>query len=344
VTTAHQAEADKLDSIAARWRSALDVAAGALQVCGGCRRSLGFEEKELDEHKWRLAQERDVTAQLLDRVARENHIKLLRIGGPRATRQMIGLPEGVVACVFDLDGVLTGSAGVHAAAWADAFDEFLSRRLELTGERFAEFRPFNPSVDYYAHLHGKPRLEGVHAFLASRGIRLPEGHPDDPAGTETVYGLANRKNEALLHRLEREGVSAYADTRAYLDSAREAGMRLAVVSPSSNTEAILDRAGLRSLIRVRVDGNDIGEVRLRAKPAPDTLLEACRRLDVSPEHVAAFETTPAGVEAARAAHVGYLVGVDRPDLGSMLDVDDADVGVPGLAALLDPSLANQWIR
>lgn len=213
-----------LDALAGRWRAAFDLEAEALESASRRRTSLGFAEQELAEHKSRLSWERDATARLLTTIAREDHLALHRsVSAPRATRQMLGLPPSILGCVFDLEGVLTGAASIHAAAWAEAFDEFLSRRLEQTGERFGAFRPFNPATDYDEHLHGKPRLEGVHAFLSGRGIRLPEGHIDDPAGTETVYGLANRKNDALMRRLDREGVQAYADTRGYLEAAREAG-------------------------------------------------------------------------------------------------------------------------
>ncbi len=329
-----------LDALAGQWRVAFDVAADALQIASGCRKSLGFAEQELAEHRGRLTQERDTTARLLMLIAHAEHIKLHRsVSAPRATRRMLGLPTGVLACVFDIEGVLTGTASIHAAAWADTFDEFLSRRLERTGERFAAFRPFNPATDYYDHIDGKPRLEGVHAFLAGRGIRLPEGRVDDSPGAETVHGLANRKNEALLRRLDREGVRAYTDTRQYLEAAREAGLRLAAVSASANTVTILERAGLAALIEERVDGNTIRSERLRSKPAPDTLLAACGRLDIPPARAAAFETTGAGIAAARAAGFGFVVGVDRPDRRGKLELGDADVLVPDLVALLDPALA-----
>jgi HAD superfamily hydrolase (TIGR01509 family) len=330
-----------LDALAGRWRVAFGVAADALQAASGCRESLGFTELELAQHQGRLAHERETAARLLTLIARDEHVALHRsVLAPRATRPMLGLPPAVLACVFDLEGVLTGAASIHAAAWADAFDEFLARRLEQLGERFAAFRPFNPQTDYDKYIHGKPRLEGVHAFLAGRGIRLPEGRVDDPPGAETVHGLANRKNEALLGRLDRESVSAYADTRQYLEAAREAGLVLAAVSASANTTTILERAGLTELIAEHVDGNTIKAERLRSEPAPDTLLAACRRLGVPPARAAAFETTDAGIAAARAAGFGVVVGVDRPDRRGKLDTNGADVLVNDLAALLDPALVG----
>ena len=213
--------------------------------------------------------------------------------------------------MFDLEGVLAGSARIHTAAWAETLDEFLSRRVEKTGERFAPYRPFDPTVDYERHIHGKPRLEGVLAFLASRGIRLPEGSSSDPAGAETVWGLANLKNEALLRRLDQEGVAAFAGARLCLEGAREAGLHCAVVSASANTGTILERAGLGRLIDERVDGIGIQSEQLRGRPAPDTLLAACDGLGVQPQHAATFETTLAGVEAGRAADFGFVVAVDR---------------------------------
>jgi HAD superfamily hydrolase (TIGR01509 family) len=340
VTTRSIEPAMNLDTLAAHWRTALDLAADALQVANGCRTNLGFPAEELDVRRGRLARERDATAQLLALVAHDERVQLHRsLSAPRTTAQMLGLPAGVLACVFDLDGVLTGSAAIHAAAWSDAFEEFLSRRLERTGERFAAYRPFNPRIDYYQHLHGRPRLEGAHAFLASRGIRLPEGHIDDPTDAETVHGIANRKRQALLRRLDREGVEAYADTRLYLEAAREAGLRLAVVSASANTSSILEHAALDALITERIDGNLIRAEHLRGKPAPDTLLAACRRLRVPPSRAAVFETTHAGVVAARAAGFAFVVGVDRPDRVGSFDAGETDVAVAGLAALLDPALA-----
>ena len=276
------------------------------------RKSLGFEVRGSTNAEAGCTRERDTAAHLLDLVAREDHIHLHHLTSRRITKQMIGLPARMLACVFDLDGVLTVSAPIHAAAWADTFDEFLARRLEQTGERFGAFRPFNPATDYYEHIHGKPRVGGVHAFLASRGIRLPEGCSDDPPGVETVQGLASRKNEALIRRLDREGVRAYAGTRLYLEAAREAGLRLAVVSASANTGAILARAGLDDLIADRVDGNTIRDEHLRSKPAPDTLLAACGRLGVPPNASRpSRRRLPASKRHARRASVSSSTSIGR---------------------------------
>jgi beta-phosphoglucomutase-like phosphatase (HAD superfamily) len=324
-----------LDQISAHWRLNFIAAQDALAAIGRCGTSLRFPAQELRELSGNLERERAATAQLLDAVAREEHVLLRhRISAPRTTRRMLGLPEDVVACVFDLDGVLTASADLHAAAWRDAFDPLLTRRVERTGERFAPFQPFDPRVDYFRHLHARPRLEGVLAFLASRGIRLPEGAPDDPPGAETVHGLANRKNEALLERLEHEGVVAFSGSELYLEGAKEAGLGCAVVSASANTAAILSRSGLGLLVDQRVDGNTIETERLRMKPEPDTMLAACRRLGVSPARTAAFETTYEGIEAARAAGFGLVLAVDRAGRRERLEARGADRVVGDLSQLM----------
>ena len=328
-----------LDALSARWRVAFDVAADALSAAANCGRSVDFPAGELLERARHLAEERKAVASLIDVLAAEQHVVLhRRLSAPRATTRMLGLPSGIRACVFDLDGVLTASAAVHAAAWEEAFDAFLWRRVEQTGERFGPFRPFDVVGDYDRFIHGRPRLEGVHGFLGSRGIRLPEGRADDLPGAETVWGIANHKNEALVRRLEHEGVEAYDGSRRYLEAAREAGVLCAVVSPSENTDAILERAGLAALVDARVDGTAIRTVGLRSKPAPDTLLAACERLGLEPEHAAAVETTLAGVDAGRAAGVGFLIGVDRAGRGGDLLEHGAHLVVGDLAALLDPAL------
>lgn len=328
-----------LDALSAGWRIAFDAAEDALRAASAAGMSrLGAAE--LRERSGRLARERDAIARLLDAAARENHTRLRRpLSAPRATRRMLGLPEEALACLFDLDGVLTASATIHAAAWAETFDEFLSRRGEHAGEGFAHLvRPFDPRADYFAHVHGRPRLDGVRDFLASRGIRLPDGVPADPPGAETMHGLANRKNEALLHRLDREGVAAFDGSRRYLEASHEAGLRCAVVSASANTAAILERAGLSALVDERIDGDTIRHERLRAKPAPDTLLAACRDLAIPPDAAVAFETTRAGIAAGRSADVGLVVAVDRAGRAGTLRADGADVVVGDLAELLDPAL------
>jgi HAD superfamily hydrolase (TIGR01509 family) len=339
VPGARDAPAVTLDDVSAHWRVALASAREALLAIGRCGTSLRFPELELREWMARLERERIATSRLLEEVAHEARVLLRHhLSAPAATKRMLGLPEHVQACVFDLDGVLTASAEVHASAWRTAFDELLSNRVDRTGERFAPFRPFDPRLDYYAHLHGRPRLDGVYAFLASRGISLPTGTAGDPPGTETVHGLAKRKNEALLAHLEVDGVAAYTGSMWFLEAAREAGMACAVVSASANTGAILEHAGLRDLVTVLVDGRAIAARRLRPKPAPDTVLAACALLAVEPGNAVAFETTVDGIGAANEAGIGLVVAVDRTGRAAGLTAAGADVVVADLDALLDPVL------
>ncbi|WP_432485089.1 beta-phosphoglucomutase family hydrolase [Kineococcus esterisolvens] len=244
---------------------------------------------------------------------------------------MLGLPDGIEALLLDLDGVLTDTAAVHNAAWTAAFDAYLLERARRTGE---EFVPFDPDADYRAHVDGKPRAAGVRDFLASRGITLPEGAPDDPPGSETVSGLGNAKNADLLRRIEQDGVDVYEGSRRYLEAAREAGLRRAVVSSSANTRQVLEVTGLAPYVEDRVDGVTLRELGLPGKPAPDTFLEGARRLGVPPARVAVFEDALAGVEAGRAGGFGVVVGVDRVGHGDALLEHGADVVVRDLAELL----------
>ena len=241
---------------------------------------------------------------------------------------MLGLPDGVTACLFDLDGVLTDTASVHNTAWTATFDAFLRER---DGEGF---RPFDPVADYATHVDGKKREDGVRDFLASRGVELPEGTPDDPAGAATVHGLGNRKNELLLRTIEQDGVEVFEGSRRYLQAAAEAGLRRAVVSSSANTAQVLEVTGLAPLVELRVDGVTAREERLTGKPAPDTFLRAAELLGVEPAQAVVFEDALAGVEAGRAGAFGYVVGVDRVGHGDALSARGADVVVTDLAQLL----------
>jgi HAD superfamily hydrolase (TIGR01509 family) len=318
-----------LESLASDWRSAFHAAGAALAAA-----SESLPEQELRARATRLAEEVPPTEDLLAALAgnRRSALPFLHLFvSPGEARRLLGLPPEVRACVFNLDGVLIGSAALHSAAWAEAFDEFLSNRSDRTGGMFA---PFNPRTDYPRHLHAVPRLDGARAFLASRGIRLPEGGPGDPPGAETVFGLANRKSAALLQRIDRYGVSAFEGSRSYLELAHEIGVRCAVVSASANTDRILQRAGLDDLIEERVDGNVMLAEHLRVKPAPDTLLAACRRLGVEPRRAAAFETTRAGVVAGRAAGFDLVIGVDSGAGVEGLRAVGADRVVSGVGELL----------
>jgi beta-phosphoglucomutase family hydrolase len=244
---------------------------------------------------------------------------------------VLGLPAGVTACLFDLDGVLTDTAAVHEAAWAATFDAYLKARAERGG---AAFVPFTKQ-DYLDYVDGKPRPDGVRDFLASRGITLPEGDPDDAPGTETVNGIGNGKNVDLVARIHSGGVKVFEGSRRYLAAARDAGLRRAVVSSSANTADVLAVTGLDEYVELRVDGVTIREERLKGKPAPDTFLTAAERLGVAAAAAAVFEDAIAGVQAGRAGKFGAVVGVDRVGQAAALKTNGATVVVPDLSDLLD---------
>src|ERR1700709_2351654 len=246
----------------------------------------------------------------------------------------LGLPEDIPALLFDLDGVLTDTAAVHNAAWKEMFDQFLQARAEKNGE---EFVPFDSKKDYSDYVDGKRRGDGVRDFLASRDIELPEGDSDDGPDEETVNGLGNRKNKALLAHIDADGVKVFEGSRRYLEAARDAGLRRAVVSSSANTEQVLDVTGLAEFIEERVDGNTLKQKNLKGKPAPDTFLRGAPRLGVEPARAVVFEDALAGVEAGRAGKFGYVVGVDRAGQADALKEHGADVVVQDLAELLDGS-------
>ena len=246
--------------------------------------------------------------------------------------QRLGLPSGIRACLFDLDGVLTQTARVHAAAWKQMFDAFLRDRADRTGEPFI---PFDPVADYNQYVDGKPRYDGVRSFLASRGIQLPEGDPGDPPSAETVYGLGNRKNELVLALLKRDGVQVYEGSVKYVRAVRDAGIRRAVVSASANCREVLEAAGIEDLFEVRIDGIVVAQRHLRGKPAPDTFLAGAEEVGATPAEAAVFEDALAGVEAGRAGKFGYVVGVDRAGQREALLEHGADVVVTDLAELLE---------
>jgi beta-phosphoglucomutase family hydrolase len=245
---------------------------------------------------------------------------------------MFGLPDGVIACLFDMDGVVTQTAVVHAAAWKEMFDDFLRQHAEQPG---TEFVPFDAHAEYDAYVDGKPRLDGTRSFLESRGIELPEGTPDDPPGTSTIYGLSNRKNDLVLAKLAAGRVKVYKGSVTYIRTLRQAGIRTAIVSSSANTKQILDAAGLADLFDVRVDGLLGKERGLRGKPAPDTFLAAAEELGAPPSAGVVFEDALAGVEAGRAGHFALVVGVDRVGQAEELRKHGADIVVRDLIELLD---------
>jgi beta-phosphoglucomutase family hydrolase len=230
---------------------------------------------------------------------------------------VLGLPDGITACLFDLDGVLTKTATVHAKAWKEMFDAFLSER--------GDPHPFDEHDDYDEYVDGKPRDSGVRDFLASRGIELSAAE---------VKELGDRKNDLVQDVIARDGVEAYAGSVKYLHACRDAGLRRAVVSSSHNCRDVLKAAGIADLLEEVVDGNVAEELQLQGKPAPDTFLEGARRLGVEPAQATVFEDALAGVQAGRAGHFGHVVGVDRVGQRDALHDHGGDIVVEDLAELL----------
>ena len=245
---------------------------------------------------------------------------------------MLGLPAEVRACLFDLDGVLTQTAKVHAAAWKEMFDGYLRERATKSGEPFV---PFDAVGDYDEYVDGKPRYDGVRSFLAARGIELPLGEESNPVDAETVMGLGNRKNEIVLRMIRDQGVEAYEGSVRYVRAAREAGLRRAVVSSSSNCREVLVAAGIEDLFEQRIDGLVAEREHLKGKPAPDTFVAGARALGVAPGQAAVFEDALAGVAAGRAGGFACVVGVDRVGQADALREHGADIVVSDLAELLD---------
>ncbi|GAA4640151.1 beta-phosphoglucomutase family hydrolase [Actinoallomurus vinaceus] len=241
---------------------------------------------------------------------------------------MLGLPDGVTALLFDMDGVLTRTATVHAAAWKEMFDAFLRER------EGPSFRPFDPVEEYDEYVDGKRREDGTRSFLESRGITLPEGSPDDPPGAPTIQGLSKRKNELVLRRLAEDGVEVYPGSVRYVQAAREAGLPTAVVSSSANTAQVLDAAGIAGLFDARVDGLTAQERGLAGKPAPDMFLAGAEALGVPASRAVVFEDALAGVQAGRAGGFGFVVGVDRIGQAAELTAHGADIVVKDLEELL----------
>jgi beta-phosphoglucomutase family hydrolase len=244
---------------------------------------------------------------------------------------MLGLPDGITATLFDMDGVITNTATVHDAAWKQTFDDFLKARAQQTGDTFV---PFDPVRDYDTYVDGKPRLDGTRSFLESRGINLPEGTPDDAPGTPTLYGISNKKNDVLLAKLASDGVQVYEGSVRYLHAVRAAGLHTAIVSSSANTAQVLKAAGLSDQFDVRVDAQVAQARHLNGKPAPDTYLEAARELGVPASAAAVFEDALAGVESGRAGHFGFVVGVNRANQADALRAHGADIVVNDLGELL----------
>ncbi|GAB3610018.1 beta-phosphoglucomutase family hydrolase [Humibacter ginsengiterrae] len=244
----------------------------------------------------------------------------------------VGLADGVRGCLFDLDGVITKTATVHTAAWKEMFDAYLHQVAERSGERFV---PFDPVADYDAYVDGKAREDGTRSFLDSRGITLPEGAADDPAGAETVSGLSNRKNEIVLRRIHEDGVQVYPGSVRYVRAVRSRGLGCAVVSSSENCRAVLTAAGIEDLFDRRIDGLTAKRDHLKGKPAPDMFLAGAEALELKAAECAVFEDALAGVEAGRAGAFGQVIGVDRVGQAAALAEHGADIVISDLAELLD---------
>ncbi|MGC8492936.1 MAG: HAD family hydrolase [Syntrophobacteraceae bacterium] len=251
------------------------------------------------------------------------------VGMPKNHPELCVTSDSFDAVLFDLDGVLTATAEVHAAAWKKTFDEYLQKRATKTGETF---QPFDSDGDYSLYVDGKPRYDGVRSFLDSRGIHLPDGDPGDPPDRETVCGIGNRKEELVVKTIETDGVKVYEGSVAWVRQLRGAGIKTAVVSSSKNTLAVLKAAGIDRLFDVRVDGHVVEDQGLPGKPAPDTYLHAAALLGVSPRRAVVVEDALSGVEAGKNGGFGLVIGVDRKGHADALRENGADLVVTDLAA------------
>jgi beta-phosphoglucomutase-like phosphatase (HAD superfamily) len=321
-----------LETISTQWQRALDAADGALAAAD---RSLA--PADLRERRNALIRERREVSGELERLADIAGIRPVPWLAPApVTNRMLGLPPTARACLFDLEGVLTDSGVLQAHAWGEVFDDLLLRLTETTGWHYI---PFDRVADYRDYVDGRSRLEGVHAFLDSRGIHLAEGRPGDAGLADTAWGLANRKGTVLARGLKRRGVAALPGAGRYLQAAARGGLRRAVVAASGNTLSMLELAGLATLVEERVDAAAIRSEGLHSRPAPDMLLAACARLDVEPEEAVTLTHSPAGVAAGLAAGLA-VIGVGDGAVGELLQGFGATRLVPSLGALLDARLAD----
>ena len=236
------------------------------------------------------------------------------------------------AVLFDLDGVITDTASLHAACWKQMFDDYLQTRATQRGE---VFRPFDIASDYRLYVDGKPRFDGVRDFLASRGILLPEGLPDDPPQAETVCGLGNHKNDLIHEVIEDVGVKAYEGSVKLIRQLHHQGYKIAVVTSSQNCSTVLQAAELEGFFDVQVDGNMIGEQHLAGKPAPDTFLTAAKLLAVEPRRAVVIEDAISGVQAGSKGNFGLVIGVARKGNAEELTHHGANLVVTDLAELVD---------
>jgi len=248
--------------------------------------------------------------------------------------QEAAVPAAIRAFLFDMDGVLTQTAKVHAEAWKEMFDAFLKQRAEQLGDTFV---PFDIATDYVQYVDGRLRQDGVRFFLESRGIEIPMGTPDDDEYQETIYGLGARKNNRVVELIRANGVETYADAIAFLNRVRGAGMKTAVVSASKNTPEVLRVTGLTEKFDYVMHGGIAGEMNLPGKPAPDTFVAAAAALGETPATSAVLEDAISGVQAGKAGNFGFVIGVDRVDHGAELLANGADVVLRNLEDLVLPS-------
>jgi beta-phosphoglucomutase family hydrolase len=236
------------------------------------------------------------------------------------------------AVLFDLDGVITDTANLHATCWKQMFDDYLEKRAARSGEIF---RPFDLATDYRLYVDGKPRFDGVRSFLASRGIQLPEGSPDDSPEAETVGGLGNRKNILVNKVIKDVGVQPYEGSVRLIDQLRHNGFKIAVVTSSQNCDAVLAAAKLDACFKVRVDGDMIRSKQLAGKPAPDTFVMAAKLLQVEPARAVVIEDAISGVEAGANGNFGLVIGVARKGNAEELRCHGAHMVVSDLGELVD---------
>lgn len=322
----------ELDTISSRWQQALDADEDALSAA-----SLSLPATEINQRRSLLVQERVAVARDLTRLAHVAGVHPTPWLSPvPVSNEMLGLPAAITACLFDLDGVLTDSGVLHAWAWGEVLDQFLQRVSEQASWHFI---PFDRVADYREYMDGRPRLEGIHAFLSSRGIRLPEGRFDDRAEADTAYGLARWKGELLSRGLHSRGSTALPGARRYLQAAGHAGLRRAVLSASLHASRMLELAGLATLVEAHVDADVIQAEGLRSRPAPDQLESACRNLGVEPSETVAFTHGVAGVAAGQAAGL-TVIGVAQGSDAELLAALAADRVVPSLGSLLNRRLTD----
>ena len=324
----------ELDTISSHWQLALDAGERALYAAAE-----SLPADELSHRRTRLVEERLEAARALTRLARMELVHPAPWLSPvPIDNAMLGLPSTVTACLFDLDGVLTDSGVLHAWAWGEVLDQFLLRVSEQAGWHFI---PFDRTADYREYIDGRPRLEGIHAFLGSRGIRLPEGDLRDPPEADTAYGLAGRKAAILSRGLRRRGSTALTGARRYLEATGHAGVQRAVISASVHASRMLELAGLATLVEARVDADVIRDEELRSRPAPDLLQSACRALDVPPHQAVTFTQSVAGVAAGRAAGLA-VIGIGEGDEAEQLAEAGAGHVLPSLRVLLDRRLTENY--